>query len=125
MAQLIGVYVDEKYNIFVRKGDSGSVLIKGVPTDNNYKVSLGVVDPESGDIVKEISVFSMASSMVSIPVSVADTESLGEGRFLYGIKLTVGTSETTVIPTAYKNKGGCLNVPFPPTFNVLPKLVEG
>lgn len=125
MAQLIGVYVDEKYNIFVRKGDSGTLIVKGIPTDNNFKVSLGIVDPESGDIIKEISVNSMGATQVSLPISVADTESLGEGKFLYGIKLTLGTNETTVIPTAYKNAGGCLNIPYPPTFNVLSKLVEG
>lgn len=125
MANLIGVFVDEKCNIWVRKGDSGSVIVKGVPQDNNYKVSLGIVDPESGEIVREISSNSLSSSQVEIPITVNDTETLGEGRFLYGIKLTAGTSETTVIPNAYKNAGGCLNIPFPPTFTVLQKLVEG
>lgn len=125
MALLIGVFVDEKNNIFVRQGDSGSVLVKGVPTDFNYKVSLGIVDPESGNIVKEISANSLTSSSVSIPISTSDTESLGEGRFLYGIKLTNGANETTVIPNPLKNQGGCLNVPYPPYFTVLPKLVEG
>lgn len=122
---LIGVFVDEKKNIFVRQGDSGSLLVKNVPTDNNYKVSLGIVDPDSGNIVKEISANSMTSSTVSLNISVSDTESLGEGKYLYGIKLTQGTNETTVIPGAVKNQGGCLAIPYPPTFNVLPKLVEG
>lgn len=122
---LIGVFVDEKYNIFVRKGDSGSVLIKNVPTDNNYKVSLGIVDPDSGDIVKEISANSLMGETVAINITTQDTDNLGEGKFLYGIKLTSGDKETTVIPNAYKNAGGCLSIPLPPTFTVLPKLVEG
>lgn len=122
---LIGVFVDEKYNIFVRKGDSGSVLIKNVPTDNNYKVSLGIVDPDSGDIVKEISANSLMGATVAINITTQDTDNLGEGKFLYGIKLTSGAKETTVIPNAYKNAGGCLSIPLPPTFTVLPKLVEG
>lgn len=122
---LIGVYVDEKFNVFVREGDSGSLIVNNVPTDANYKVSLGIVDPESGNIVKEISSNSMTSSSVAINISVSDTESIGEGKYLYGIKLTNGTNETTVIPNAYRNQGGCLTVQFPPTFNVLPKLVEG
>lgn len=121
---IVGVFVDNKYNIFVRKGDSGEVIIKNIP-EGNYKVSLGVVDPDSGDIIKEWSNFTGGNSQISIQIPVEDTESLGEGKFLYGIKLTLGDSETTVIPNAYKTVGGFLSIPLPPTFTVLPKLVEG
>lgn len=124
MANLVGVYVDSKYNIFVRKGDSGAVIIKNIPIDN-YKVSLGVVDPDSGNIIKEWFTYSGGANQAAIQIPVQDTEDLGEGKYLYGIKLTIGNSETTVIPNAYKNAGGCLTIPLPPTFNVLPKLVEG
>ena len=124
MANLVGVFVDNKYNIFVRKGDSGAVIIKNIPI-GSYKVSLGVVDPDSGNIIKEWSNYSSGNSQTSIQIPVEDTESLGEGKFLYGIKLTVGDSETTVIPNAYKTTGGFLSIPLPPTFTVLPKLVEG
>ena len=121
----IGAFVDEKYNIFIRKGDSGSVLVKGIPTDDTYKVSLGVVDPETQEIIKEFSTYSNGTSIASINFTSQDTEALGEGKFLYGIKLTLGDSETTVIPNAYKTQGGCLTIPYPPTFNVLTKLAEG
>ena len=124
MANLVGVFVDNKYNIFVRKGDSGAVIIKNIPV-GSYKVSLGVVDPDSGDIIKEWSTYSNDANQASIQIPVEDTESLGEGKFLYGIKLTLGDSETTVIPNAYKTAGGFLSIPLPPTFTVLPKLVEG
>ena len=120
----IGAFVDEKYNIFIRKGDSGAVLVKGIPTDDTYKVSLGVVDPETQEIIKEFSTYSNGNSIVSINFTSQDTETLGEGKFLYGIKLTLGDSETTVIPNAYKSAGGCLTIPYPPTFNVLIKLAE-
>lgn len=121
----IGAFVDEKYNIFIRKGDSGTVLVKGIPTDDTYKVSLGVVNPETQEIVKEFTSYSSGLSEVSIQFTTQETEDLGEGKFLYGIKITLGDSETTVIPNAYKSAGGCLTIPYPPTFNVLPKLVEG
>ena len=124
MANLVGVFVDNKYNIFVRKGDSGAVIIKNIPI-GSYKVSLGVVDPDSGNIIKEWSNYSSGNSQTSIQIPVEDTESLGEGKFLYGIKLKLGDSETTVIPNAYKTTGGFLSIPLPPTFTVLPKLVEG
>lgn len=125
MANLVGVFVDNKYNIFVRQGDSGAVVIKGIPDDNTYKVSLGIVDPDSGSIVKEISTYASSVTQVAINITTQQTESLNVGKYLYGIKLTVGDSETTVIPNAYKNAGGCLSIPLPPTFNILPKLVEG
>ena len=66
-----------------------------------------------------------SSTGVQLDISTSDTESIGEGKYLYGIKLSYDGSETTVIPNAYKNTGGCLDIPLPPTFNVLPKLVEG
>lgn len=125
MATLIGVFVDRNYNIFVRKGDSGSIVIRNIPIDHNYKVSLGIVNPDNGNIVKEISTNSLTAETAQINISTSDTESIGEGKWLYGIKLSYNGEETTVIPNAYKNTGGCLDIPLPPTFNVLPKLVEG
>ena len=122
---LIGIYVDSKFNIFVRQGDSGTLIINNVPTDNNYKVSLGIVEPDSGNIIKEISANSLTSARVALNISVQETEDIGEGKYLYGIKLSANGKETTVIPNAYKNAGGCLTIPLPPTFTVLPKLVEG
>ena len=126
MSILQGIYVDLEGNISCRKGDSGKVYVTGVPTDDTYKVSLGVVNPPDRTILNEITVYSNQQSEVEIPVSVDFTESLGVGRFYYGIKLT-GTDgeEQTVIPNAYMDQDGQIEIASPKTFIVKPKLAEG
>lgn len=126
MSILQAIFVDTEGNISCRKGDSGSVYLTGVPTDDNYKVSLGVVNPPDKVILNEISVYSNNESEVTIPVSVDFTESLGVGRFYYGIKLTGSDNvEHTVIPNAYMDDDGQIEIAAPNSFTVKPKLAEG
>ena len=74
----------------IRKGDSGSLKIKGIPADKNYKVYFAVYDPVTGEIViPEIIVESNKSAEVTVVLSVDFTNSL-EGtekgrRYSYGI----------------------------------------
>lgn len=126
MSQLNAIYVDTEGNISCRLGDSGTVYVTNVPTDDDYTVSLGVINPPDKTILNEIKVNSNQQSEVSIPVSVAFTESLGIGRFYYGIKLT-GTDfvEQTVIPNSYTDEDGQIEIARPNTFTVKPKLAEG
>lgn len=126
MSVLQGIFVDTEGNISCRKGDSGYVYVTGIPTDDVYTVSLGVVNPPDRAILNETSVPSNQQSEVQIPISVAFTESLGVGRFYYGIKL-IGTDgvEHTVIPNAYMDDEGQIEIAAPQTFTVKPKLAEG
>lgn len=126
MSILQAIFVDLEGNISCRKGDSGNVYLTGVPTDDNYKVSLGVVNPPDRVILNEITVDSNQEAEVTIPVSVYFTESLGIGRFFYGIKLTGSDGkEQTVIPNAYLDADGQIEIAAPKTFTVKPKLAEG
>lgn len=126
MSQLNAIYVDINGNISCRKGDSGTVYVTGVPTDDVYTVSLGVVNPPDRAILNETSVSSNQQSEIQIPISVEFTESLGVGRFFYGIKLTGSDGvEQTVIPNAYMDENGQIEIAAPNTFTVKPKLVEG
>lgn len=126
MSILQGIYVDTEGNISCRKGDGGNVYVTGIPTDDNYKVSLGVVNPPNREILNEIIVDSNQLSEVTIPVPVAFTESLGVGRFYYGIKLTGSDGvEQTVIPNSYMDEQGQIEIAAPNTFIVKPKLAEG
>lgn len=126
MSQLNAIYVDINGNISCRKGDSGTVYVTGVPTDDVYTVSLGVVNPPDRAILNETSVSSNQQSEVQIPISVEFTESLGVGRFFYGIKLTGSDGvEQTVIPNAYMDDNGQIEIAAPNTFTVKPKLAEG
>ena len=126
MSILQGIYVDNEGNISCRKGDSGNIYVTGIPTDDDYKVSLGVVNPPNREILNELSINSNQESEVTIPVPVAFTESLGIGRFYYGIKLTSSNGvEQTVIPNAYMDENGQIEIAAPNTFTVKPKLAEG
>lgn len=126
MSQLNAIYVDINGNISCRKGDSGTVYVTGVPTDDVYTVSLGVVNPPDRAILNETSVSSNQQSEIQIPISVEFTERLGVGRFFYGIKLTGSDGvEQTVIPNAYMDENGQIEIAAPNTFTVKPKLAEG
>jgi hypothetical protein len=126
MSVLQAIFVDTDGNISCRLGDSGVIYVTGIPTDDNYTVSLGVVNPPDKKILNEVSVNSNNAEEVELPISVAFTESLGIGRFYYGIKLT-GTDlvEQTVIPNAYMDEDGQIEIARPNTFTVKPKLAEG
>lgn len=124
--KLNGIYVDSDGNISCRKGDSGSVAVTGIPKDDDYKVSLGIVNPENHQIIQEVSVQSDNESGVEIPISVSFTESVGVGRFFYGIKLTDSDGEEqTVLPKAYEDSNGYLAIGSPKTFTVKPMLARG
>ena len=126
MSSLQGIYVDLEGNISCRFGDSGSIYVTGLPTDDDYKVSLGVVNPPDKKILNEVSVQSDNESEVEIPISIEFTENLGIGRFYYGIKLTDSEkAEQTVIPNAFMDADGQIEIARPNTFTVKPKLVEG
>ena len=126
MSILQAIFVDTEGNISCRKGDSGSVFLTNVPTDDNYKVSLGVINPPNRVILNEIQVDSNQQSEVEIKIPVSFTESLGVGRFFYGIKLTGSDGEEqTVIPNAYMDDDGQIEIASPNTFIVKPKLAEG
>lgn len=126
MSILEAIFVDTEGNISCRKGDSGNIYVTGLPTDEDYTVSLGVVNPPDRTILNEISVQSNQQSEVTIPVPTSFTESLGVGRFYYGIKLTGSDGvEQTVIPNAYMDEDGQVEIAKPNTFIVKPKLAEG
>ena len=126
MSELNGIYVDVNGDIKCRLGDSGHITVSDLPTDDNYKVSLGVFNPADKMILNEVSVQSNSAETVQIPISVAFTTSLGIGRFFYGIKLTDSSGEEmTVIPGAQEDEDGNVSMPHPNTFTVKPLLAEG
>ena len=126
MSQINGIYVDEEGNIQCRLGDSGTIGITGLPKDDDYAVTLGVYDPKTKEILAETTVQSDEKHEVEMPISVSFTESLGVGRFFYGIKLTDSEGqEQTVIPNSFMDNEGHITMGVPQTFTVKPKLVEG
>lgn len=125
MSVLNGVYVDVNNTIYVRCGDSGTVTITGIPTDENYHVSLGVYNPLSKEIITETSANSNSQETITLDISVSMTETIGVGTYFYAIKLCHGSDEQTVLPKATIDSQGVLQRPLAPNFIVSPKLVEG
>ena len=126
MSNLNGIYIDSKGDIKCRLGDSGHITVKDIPTDDDYKVSLGVFNPADKMILNEVSVQSDNASSVEIPFSVDFTTSLGVGRFFYGIKLTDSDGEEmTIRPKAVQEEDGNITLENPNVFLVKPLLVQG
>ena len=40
----MSINIDEKGNIYIYKGDSGNIVLHGIPTTNNYKVYFTIKD---------------------------------------------------------------------------------
>lgn len=126
MSGLNGIYVDINGDIKCRLGDSGSITVIDIPTDDDYKVSFAVINPVGMKILQEVSVQSNNQEEVEIEIPVSFTTSLGVGKFFYGIKLTDSEGkEQTVMPMAYEDEDGNVGINNPNTFVVKPLLVEG
>lgn len=127
---LNGLFVDEKGTMRIRKGDSGSFKVKGIPTDKNYNVYFAIYDPTTGDIViPELIEQSHNLPEVTINLSVEFTNAL-EGtekgrRYSYGIKLCAENREETVVPSVVKDSRGVSFMQRPPDFVVYSAKVEG
>lgn len=127
---LNGLFVDEKGTMRIRKGDSGSFKVKGIPTDKNYNVYFAIYDPTTGEIViPELIEQSHNLPEVTINLSVEFTNAL-EGtekgrRYSYGIKLCSENREETVVPSVVKDSRGVSFMQRPPDFVVYSAKVEG
>ena len=127
---LNGLFVDEKGTMRIRKGDSGSFKVKGIPTDKNYNVYFAIYDPTTGEIViPELIEQSHNLPEVTINLSVDFTNAL-EGtekgrRYSYGIKLCSENREETVVPSVVKDSRGISFMQRPPDFVVYSAKVEG
>ena len=127
---LNGLFVDEKGTMRIRRGDSGSFKLKGIPTDKSYKVYFAIYDPVTGEIVSpELTLQSNSAPEVTVNFSVDFTNSL-EGaekgrRYSYAIKLCDGDKEETVVPSVVKDSRGISFMQKQPDFVVYSAKVEG
>ena len=110
-------------NIFIRRGDSGNVVVNGIPTDKNYGVYFSVVD-ENEDIKKEWTVQSNQAASVTFSFAASDTDDIEPGDYYYGIKICNGGMEDTLIPRTTIIDDRICHCPTP-IFQVGEKFVEG
>lgn len=117
----------ETGNITLVQGDSGTLVVDGIDTDQNYKVFFSVYDEDGRILGDEVYIYSNFSPVVSfqIPASLTDLLKVDGGiedtaTYYYGIKTCLeatGFEDTLCIGDS---DIGDLN-----TITVYPKKVEG
>lgn len=84
--------IDEKGNIYIYKGDSGNIVVKGLPTDKNYKVYFTVKDLKKRTVANCLEVFSNFKPSVTFSITSEFSNMLNipkdeeVGFYTYGIK---------------------------------------
>lgn len=120
------IYIDENKNIYLRKGDTGQILIKGVPI--GYNVYLSIYNPDTNKIIKETQPVDAISGRAIIEFSNVFSDSLKVGEWLYGVKICSGSgissTEDTLLPRMYIQDGQLIQEQAP-SFVVFDKYVEG
>jgi hypothetical protein len=117
--------IDSNGNITMYQGDSGQVVVNGLPTDNDYAVYLEIHDTDR-NVMGEVKVYSAQSESVilSLPASLTDLLTVDEDSkkqtYYYGIKtcnVDTGAEDTMLLGDS---KIGDLN-----TITVYPRKVKG
>ena len=118
--------IDKDGNITLIQGDSGELVINGLPTDKNYSVYFAIQDENRNPIGSEIEldtnnsssvIFTITGSLTNLLTVKKDDET---ATYYYGIKLCnkYDFMEDTLL--IWNTQIGSLN-----TITVYPKKVEG
>lgn len=118
--------IDERGNITCTQGDSGEVVINGLPTDKNYQVYFAIQNEKRQPVGSEIMVNSNGASSATFVLSADLTDLLTVPRneetatYYYGIKLChegTGLEDTLILGTQSDGERA--------TITAYPKQVEG
>lgn len=88
----MSINIDEKGNIYIYKGDSGNIILSGIPTTNNYKVYFIIKDLKNNIVGNRLEVFSNFNPTVTFSISAEFSDLLkipkdeDMGVYTYGIK---------------------------------------
>ena len=117
--------IDEKGNITLIQGDSGTIVVNGINPDKNYKLFFAIQDKNRKTIGQELMVNSNKSTTVVFELTGNYTDLMTVPKdnnfeiYYYGIKQCAeGSLEDTLL--IGNNEIGNLN-----TITVYPKKVEG
>lgn len=83
--------IDEKGNVYIYKGDSGDIIVSGLPTDKNYKVYFTIKDLKN-KTVNSLDIMSNFKSSVTFSITSEFSEMLTIpkneeiGFYSYGLK---------------------------------------
>lgn len=117
--------IDENGNITLVQGDSGQLVVNGLPTDKEYIVYFAIQDENRKPIGEEIQVSANKASTVVFVLlgSLTDLLTVKKGEdiaiYYYGVKIctTDGTEDTLLLGNSQMGDKN--------TITVYPKKVEG
>lgn len=118
--------VDEHGDITIYQGDSGKILVDGIPTDNNYVVYFSVYDKARNRVGDEIYVQSNHRDYVVFDLTPDYTDILTVPKneqyaiYFYGVKICDSQNQTENTLILGDGDIGSIN-----TITVFPKKVEG
>lgn len=118
--------IDKDGNITLIQGDSGELVINGLPTDKNYSVYFAIQDENRNPIGSEIELYTNNSSSVIFTITGLLTNLLTVKKddetatYYYGIKLCNKDDFMEDTLLIGNTQIGSLN-----TITVYPKKVEG
>ena len=118
--------IDDKGNISLIQGDSGTIVVDGINTARNYTVYFAVRDKNRNPVGNEIYVSSNNSSTVVFQLTGSFTDLLTVNRnenyatYYYGIKLCDADNSVEDTLILDNDEIGGIN-----TITVYPKKVEG
>lgn len=112
--------------IYMRQGDTGNIIVKGLPKDKNYSVYLSVYNPDENKILAELlaASYSQATGVAIFTYDEDFSNSLPVGEWVWGLKICANGSEDTLIPKV-TIENGKINTGVYPAFTVDNKIVEG
>lgn len=119
--------VDDNGNITVVQGDSFTLIVDGIDTDENYKVYFSIYDQYGNGVGDEVYVESQHQSTVILEIPSSLTDNLvvdsgidGTAEYYYGLKCCLDETGFEDTLCVGNNDIGELN-----TITVYPKKVEG
>lgn len=86
---------DTPYDLATFYGDSGVITFTDLPTDyNDWVLYMEITGQRK--VIKSVALYGNPNALVEL--SVAEINSLGVGKWTYGVKLCRGVQENTCIP---------------------------
>ena len=121
----MAINVDKKGNIFIHKGDSGNLVVRGLNTDKDYSVYFAIKNVKRETVGTELVVNSNYKSFATFTLTSEFTDLLDVPKnedfaiYYYGLKVCDGDSVEDTLHV-FDTYFGQLNKVI-----VFPKIVEG
>lgn len=118
---------NESKSIYMRQGDTGNIIVSGIPKDKAYKVYMSIFNPDENTIIAErlATSFTQSTGIAIFTYDENFSNSLPVGDWVWGLKIcALDGSEDTLVPRVTIVNGKIVPGNYP-TFTVDYKVTEG